>query len=46
MTNEVSEKTSSTVAQKITAAAMWLLEKIKALPPIAHFIRAADCFND
>lgn len=29
MTNEVSEKTSSTVAQKITAAAMWLLEKSK-----------------
>lgn len=46
MTNEVSEKTSSTVVQKITAAAMWLLEKIKALPPIAHFIRAADRFND
>lgn len=35
MTNEVSEKTSSTVVQKITAAAMWLLEKNQSL--------TADC---
>ena len=46
MTNKMTSSEKSTLFSKIMGVLTLVGNAIKALPPIDHFIRAADRFND